>query len=608
MIAFLLKLSGPAKRLVTILFDLLAVPAALWLALALRLDDFDVITPARLPVFAAAIVTALPAFAYAGAYRLMVRHLSVDVIARFAVGAALATLALGAAVLMLGPLGWPRSVILIYWFTLFGLALGGRLLAAALFRGSAGRRVAIYGAGTAGVQIAGALQQSEEFAPRFFIDDDPELQGSEVAGLPVCALADFDALRRRHGVREVLIGVAAQTRGERRRLLEALEAYPVRVRALPTLSELASGAVELGSLHDIRVEDLLGRDPAPPDPELLAREIRGKSVMVTGAGGSIGAELCRQIADLEPARLVMVEQSEHALYSIDAQLRARARCPLEPVLGSILDAELMRELMREHAVRTLYHAAAYKHVPLVERNIVASVRNNVFGTLAVARAAAQAGVEVFVLISTDKALHPSSVMGATKRVAEMGLQALAEDDAVRFCMVRFGNVLDSSGSVVPLFREQIKARRPVTVTHADMTRYFMTIGEAVELVIQAGAMARGGEVFALDMGEPINITDLAHKMIRLSGLQVRDAEHPDGDIEIRYTGPRPGEKIVEETLIRAGMTATRNPRVFRADERRPPRAELDAALARLEEATRAGAAQTTAALRALVARGDAAPK
>ena len=562
---WLLGLPGRWKALIAAVSDALAVPFALWLAFWLRLGEPLAVAETWWPLFVVAPLVTLPIFAYLGLYRVVVVHLGQQVLWMVAKGVALSVLVWGLAVLLLRIPDLPRSVIFIYGMLVFLLAGASRLAARQILKRRVGTRIAIYGAGAAGAQLASALQHSAEVSPVVFLDDAPELQGSHVAGLRVHGPDDFEVVRRRYGVREVLIAIPLRSREERNRLIGKFEPYPVRVRVVPLVSELAQGKVSFADLHQVSVEDLLGRDPVPPRRQLLEADIKGRNVLVTGAGGSIGSELCCQVARLQPRCLVMLEQSEGALYDIDRRLHvAGAQCRTEKVLGSVLDRRLVETVLRDYSVETLYHAAAYKHVPLVEDNVIEGVRNNTLGTRVVAEAALRTGVATFVLVSTDKAVRPSSVMGASKRLAEMVLQGLLSSGLgnTRFSIVRFGNVLDSSGSVVPLFRQQIERREQLTVTAPDATRYFMTVNEAVELVIQAGAMAKGGEIFVLDMGKPVRIGELARRMIHLSGLQEKDATHPDGDIEIRYTGLRPGEKMNEELLTDSEVLKTDHPKIL----------------------------------------------
>jgi len=437
-------------------------------------------------------------------------------------------------------------------------------------------RVVIYGAGAAGAQAAAALRLGGKFDPVAFLDDDLSMHGSVVSGIEVHAPSALAKIIEEESVRNLLLALPSQTRHRRQEILKTLEPFPVRVMTVPDIADLVAGTARVEDLRDVDAADLLGRDPVPPSERLIEACIRGKIVMVTGAGGSIGSELCRQIVRLKPRRLVLFEMSELALYQIDRELRMvmerdRLEFDLTSLLGNAHHKYRVREIIHVYGVQTVYHAAAYKHVPIVEQNVVEGIHNNVISTWYTAEAALECGVETFVLISTDKAVNPPNVMGATKRLAEIVLQGLHERGGrTKFCMVRFGNVLESSGSVVPLFREQIRRGGPVTVTHPDVIRYFMTIPEASQLVLQAGAMAQGGDVFVLDMGKPIRIADLARRMVKLAGLSVRDDQNPEGDIEIRFTGLRPAEKLFEELLIGSNVSGTEHPMILRAMEHSLP--------------------------------------
>lgn len=432
--------------------------------------------------------------------------------------------------------------------------------------------VIVYGAGEAGAQVVIAMQSGAVYQPVALVDDDSSLLGKRVCGLHVHAPTDIERLIEEFGASRLLMAMPSLSRQIRRKIVLGLESLSVHVQTIPDFNDLVTGKARVDDIRDVDVEDLLGRDPVPPDYDLLQATVTGKTVMVTGAGGSIGSELCRQMLKLEPGRLVLFEISEVALYHIEKELLSMKTkfdidCDVVALLGSVHHQHRVQEIMQTFDVDTVYHAAAYKHVPVVEQNHLEGVHNNIFGTLHTATAAAESGVDTFVLISTDKAVSPTNVMGATKRFAEMVLQAMQDNhSSTCFCMVRFGNVLESSGSVVPLFREQIRAGGPVTVTHRDIIRYFMTIPEAAQLVIQAGAMAQGGDVFVLDMGEPVKILDLAKRMVHLMGLAVKDDDHPDGDIDIEFTGLRPAEKLYEELLIGTDVSGTQHPRILRANE------------------------------------------
>jgi FlaA1/EpsC-like NDP-sugar epimerase len=454
--------------------------------------------------------------------------------------------------------------------------------------------VIIYGAGSSGRQLANSLIQGNEYFPVAFIDDDKRIQKSVIQGLTVFNRIDINELIGKHSVRRVLLAMPRENKKRIARVLDNLDNLSVEILSIPGSADLVSGNATIDELHKVSIDDLLGRDSVQPNNDLLQADIRNKVIMITGAGGSIGSELCRQIIKQTPKKIVLMELSEFALYKINGELQKIANkldydLTIVPLLGSVQHKTRLLTVMRTFGVQTIYHAAAYKHVPVVEHNVIEGVRNNIFGTLFVAEAAIEAQVETFVLISTDKAVRPTNVMGTTKRMAELVLQALADKTTkskgkTRFCMVRFGNVLGSSGSVVPLFREQIKSGGPVTVTHPEIIRYFMTIPEASQLVIQAGSMGKGGDVFVLDMGDPVNISDLAAKMIRLSGLTVLDKLNPDGDIGIEYTGLRPGEKLFEELLIGDDITQTEHRRIMSAHETWLPWSELEKILLQLDEA------------------------
>lgn len=453
-------------------------------------------------------------------------------------------------------------------------------------------RAVIYGAGSAGSRLANALAAGEQYVPVAFVDDSRQLWGQVVGGLEVYPARRINRVIADKDASLVLLALPSIGRKRKRKILERLIEFPVHVQTVPEIADIVSGHARVDDVRDVEVEDLLGREEVPPNSELLGACVSGKVVMVTGAGGSIGSELCRQILMLSPRVLILFEVSEVSLYQIDRQLRSEPRfkefkTEVVPLLGSVHHRDRVTTIMRAYGVQTVYHAAAYKHVPLVEQNIVEGIHNNAFGTLHTAKAAADSGVETFVLISTDKAVSPTNVMGATKRFAELVLQAMNyETPKTRFCMVRFGNVLASSGSVVPLFKEQIRNGGPVTVTHPEIIRYFMTIPEAAQLVIQAGSMALGGDVFVLDMGKPVKIVDLARRMIHLMGLTVIDEDSPDGDIEIEFTGLRPAEKLYEELLIGTDVSGTEHPRILRANEGFLKADELNPLIDELREACR----------------------
>jgi FlaA1/EpsC-like NDP-sugar epimerase len=526
-------------------------------------------------------IIAVPIFVRFGLYRAIIRYIGFKALWAVVQAVSLYALIWGVVVFMVAVDGMPRSVILINW-ALSLLAIGGSRIAARFLLSNNvkllmlngvldnnQKRSLVYGAGNAGVQLVSALEHSCEYNPIGFIDDSKELQGNQIKGLDIYSADDIGNVINKLKVDEVLIAIPSTSRAKRRELIDELEIYPVVVRILPGVAELAGGKVRISDLQEVSLNDLLGRDMVEPNQELLDKEITDKVVMVTGAGGSIGSELCRQIMFLKPKALILFDISELALYTIEKELSniGAYAIDLYPILGSVNNKNRLSNVIKHFNVDTIYHAAAYKHVPMVEFNHTEGVNNNIFGTLNCAQVAIDEGVKTFVLISTDKAVRPTNTMGATKRFAELVLQALSvKQNSTKFTMVRFGNVLGSSGSVIPLFKEQIENGGPVTVTDANIIRYFMTIPEAVELVIQAGAMGTGGDVFILDMGEPMSIDYLAKKMIRLSGLEVKDDSNLNGDIEIIYTGLRPGEKLYEELLIGSNVRETNNSLIMRAKE------------------------------------------
>ncbi|HEV8018102.1 MAG TPA: nucleoside-diphosphate sugar epimerase/dehydratase [Steroidobacteraceae bacterium] len=561
--------------------DAVAIPTALWAALALKFDRLDPSLDRTFAYFLVAVASALFFFSVFGLYRAIIRFMGPKAMVTVIAGVSLSVLVLAAFDRFIASHQIPLSAFGIYWALALPWVGGSRFVARYLFlrrsgaRGTAAR-VAIYGAGNAGARVCSALLGGPDFEPVAFIDDKKSLQGSNINGIRVYGSDSLQDLVRLRRIDRILLAMPTASRRRRREILTALEPLGVHVQSLPNLSDLISGKAQISELCDVDVGDLLGRDPVPPRPKLFGSCIRGKCVLVTGAGGSIGSELCRQIVRLSPSRLVLFEMSELALYNIQRELEevaAHERLEVEivPLLGNAHHRHRVREVLSAFGVQTVYHAAAYKHVPIVEHNVVEGIHNNVISTWYTAEAALETGVETFVLISTDKAVNPANVMGATKRLAELVLQALRERSThTRFCIVRFGNVLASSGSVVPLFQEQIRRGGPITVTHPDVIRYFMTIPEAAQLVLQAGSMAKGGDVFVLDMGRPVRIDDLARRLVNLMGLTVRDADHPDGDIEIEYTGLRTAEKLFEELLIGTNVTGTDHPMILRAIEHHVP--------------------------------------
>jgi FlaA1/EpsC-like NDP-sugar epimerase len=593
-----LNLSRFHKQIIAVTADLFCLPLTLLVAIWLRHDGLSMSLISQYSwLILAAPVISIPIFIRLGLYRAVIRFIDHKIVYVVVGGVTLSLVLLAALATFLHLSSYSRGVFGIYWVSAILYVAASRFLARGYFlhvsgaNGAVGAvRVAIYGAGQAGIQLASALRSVQDYVPVAFIDDKRELQGATIGGIKVYPSSTLADLIQQKKIKEVLLALPSQTRQRQKQILEKLEPLKIKIKVTPPIDSLINGELRLQDVRDIEIEDLLGRDAVVPDAQLISACITGKSVLVTGAGGSIGSELCRQIIALRPTRLVLLEMSEFALYSIKSELALlRTALSMEtevtPFLGSVLEQEKCKRILRTFAVDTVYHAAAYKHVPLVEHNPIEGIRNNVFGTLSIAQAAMSAGVKNFVLISTDKAVRPTNVMGSTKRLAELILQAFARQQAAtRFCMVRFGNVLGSSGSVVPLFRKQIMAGGPITVTHPEITRYFMTIPEAAQLVLQAGAMGEGGDVFVLDMGEPIKIVDLATRMVHLSGLEVKTEATADDGIEIKYVGLRPGEKLYEELLIGENVEGTGHPLIMRAQEAEIPWPQLQGMLSELTHA------------------------
>ena len=566
------------KRLVVVALDIALALVATWLAFTLRLDAWHWPTGSQWWVYGLAPLLSVPIFIRFGLYRAIFRYTGQAALVATAKAVALYGGLLSGVLIWQAWYGVPRSLGVLQPL-IFLLLVGGSRAMARFWLANLGSarppvegRLLVYGAGTAGVQTASALRVSGQYVLLGFVDDDGAKVGRSINGIPVVAPSQVPGLVERQAVTDILLALPSVSRDRRNAILDSLRALPVHIRTLPGLADLASGRVTVQDFHELDVEDLLGRDPVPPDAELIARDLAGQVVLVTGAGGSIGSELARQILLQRPRQLLLLDHNEFGLYSIHQELMGLCTAQalaveLLPLLGSVANFERLSVICNTFRPVTVYHAAAYKHVPMVEDNPGEGVLNNVFGTLNMALAARASGVKRFVLVSTDKAVRPTNVMGASKRVAELVLQALAvETSQTCFTMVRFGNVLDSSGSVVPLFRRQLAAGGPLTVTHAEVTRYFMTIPEAAQLVLQAGAMAVGGEVFVLDMGRSVKILDLARRMVQLSGLTLRDENNPGGDIEIEITGLRPGEKLFEELLIGDNPEPTAHPRIMKAHE------------------------------------------
>ncbi|MBR2537556.1 MAG: polysaccharide biosynthesis protein [Hyphomicrobium sp.] len=591
---WLLDLPRYKKRGLLVVLDLLMLSAILWVLMSVRMGVLfwpETVALALLLSFGPLIT--IVSFSYAGLYRMVTRYLGSRGHTRIVGAVTIAVLVWSLVVFMSGQLGVPRSAILTYGFASTAAVMMSRHMIAyflvtsglnlQVFQGQMPRRnVIIYGAGTSGIELSRALEHTADREVVAFCDVSPTLWGQYLGGIKVFRPDRLTRIIERYDVKEVLIAIPSSERHLRRTVLKELQNLSVDVQIMPSLADIASGKVSVTDLRPIDVADLLGRDGVPPVADLLARDTHNKNVLVTGAGGTVGAELVRQVLRQNPATVVLLDVSEPALYEIELKAREIAaqqpesqRAKIVAILGSVLDAQVVSDSISNFQIATIYHAAAYKHVPMVESNPGVGLTNNIFGTEIVAEAAIAHGVERFVLISTDKAVSPTNVMGASKRLAELVLQARATGQpSTVFTMVRFGNVLDSSGSVVGRFRRQIKAGGPVTVTHPEVIRYFMSIPEAAELVIQAGAMAKGGDVFVLDMGEPVKIVELARLMIRLSGLDVRDDQHPEGDIEIVYSGLRPGDKLFEELLIGDSTKGTEHPRILRSDEPALSPAEL----------------------------------
>jgi len=583
--------SRDKKRLILLIGDFSLVSIALWLAFSLRLGEIYLPEGDVLFLFLLAPAISIPIFIRFGLYSAIIRYIGFHALWSVMQAVSLYALLWGVLVLLIRLDGsLPRSVIIVNWFVALMLIGGSRMIVRWWLTGTNPIRrvnslnkpyvdrknIVIYGAGAAGIQLASALSFSSEYKTIAFIDDNVLLKNHQINGYRVYPFIHLGSLIEKYNVVGVLLAIPSATRSQKNKIVNMLEPYPIHVHTLPSIDELAQAKAKIDDIREVEIDDLLGRDSVTPNPELLHANIKDKKVLVTGAGGSIGSELCRQIIQLEPDCLILFEHSEYALYSIEKELLGLIKSQQEitnklkivPILGNVCNQDRLEKVCGVYGVQTIYHAAAYKHVPLVESNPAEAIRNNILGTLSAALVAINTGVETFVLISTDKAVRPTNTMGATKRFAELILQGLTNknESNTRFCMVRFGNVLGSSGSVVPLFREQIAEGGPVTVTDPKIIRYFMTIPEAAQLVIQAGAMGSGGDVFVLDMGEPVNICDLAKKLIRLSGYEVRGDEQGTGDIEIQFTGLRPGEKLYEELLIGDNVTKTKHALIMRAEE------------------------------------------
>ena len=583
----IVDLPRSTKRLITVLADSVMLPLMLLLAMWLKYQG-QPMPDLHWKPFALVLLVSLPFFVHFGLYRAVVRFLGYRAIVAVIVSIVVSGLILGLAGAQLSIADLSPSVVGIYSSLALLYVAGSRLWARhylqTRFVQPTVARVAIYGAGNAGARLASSLLATRAFDPIVFVDDNPAMQGTSVHGIRVYPASRLEALAKDLEIDRILLALPSESRRRRREILAKLEPLKLHVQTVPDIDQLVAGTAHVSDLQEVDVGDLLGRDAVPPNEALLEGCILGRVVMVTGAGGSIGSELCRQIIRQKPLRLLLLEMSELALYNVDRELRnivvqQNLQVEIVPLVGNAHHKFRLRDILQAYGVQTVYHAAAYKHVPIVEQNVIEGIHNNVVATWYAAEAALEAEVETFVLISTDKAVNPTNVMGATKRLAEIVLQGLQQRRCkTRFCMVRFGNVLASSGSVVPLFYEQIRAGGPVTVTHPDVIRYFMTIPEAAQLVIQAGSMAEGGDVFVLDMGKPVRIEDLARRMVHLMGMSVSDEKNPEGDIEIAYTGLRPAEKLFEELLIGNNVTGTEHPMILRAIEHSLPWEKVSAIL------------------------------
>ena len=589
----LFNLPRPQKRVVSVFADTIFLSLSFFAAFFARLESSGVLYQLdKWLLLSLILIISIFSFVQLGLYRAVLRYMNLHAMWAVVVGIVISVVSLIAISFIL-KIPVPRTVPFLYGSFALILLGGSRLVARSLI----GRHnwykkesVLIYGAGAAGRQLATALSHGPEYYVSAFIDDNQNKQGMIVQGIKVYSNLELRTLIHKLGVKSILLALPSTSVSRRKEIISHLEHLPVKVLTIPGMADIVTGKATVSQFKEVEIEDLLGRESVQPNPKLMSSDIIDKVVMVTGAGGSIGSELCRQIISQKPKKLVLFELSEYGLYSIDKELQEyksenNIQVEILPIVGSVQRINRVETVMKSFSVDTVYHAAAYKHVPLVEHNVVEGVRNNVFGTYLTAKAAINAGVSTFVLISTDKAVRPTNIMGTTKRMAELVLQALATTQlTTRFCMVRFGNVLGSSGSVVPLFRRQIKEGGPITLTHKDITRYFMTIPEAAQLVIQAGAMGKGGDVFVLDMGDSVKIIDLAEKMIRLSGLTVKDETNLDGDIEILCTGLRPGEKLYEELLIGDNVSGTYHERIMTAKEVMLPWSELEVLLDELDQA------------------------
>jgi len=570
----LLTLDRLYKQIITLSFDVIILIFSLWLSFALRFGEpWNPYINENIWLFILVPIVATPLFVNLGLYRSVLQYIGIKVITTSFKAITISCFAITFFMYFINEDDLPRSIMPIFWFVSNTFIITSRFLLKGMMyswdsRVNERKQTIVYGAGSAGVQLVESLKKSIDYAPVAFIDDDKQKHGTIINFIQIFSFSKLANIIKKHDVKLILLAIPSASQTRRKEILKKLSKFPLEVKVLPSVDNIVNGEVTIDSIKHVQVEDILGRDSVPPQENLLKKNIKGKNILVTGAGGSIGSELCRQILELSPKKIVLFENSEFNLYSVHQELnRSKKRAEIIPKLATVTNFHQINKVISDYEVNTIFHAAAYKHVPMVEMNISEGVYNNVIGTYNVAKAAKENKVENMLLISTDKAVRPTNVMGASKRFSELILQAFAEENNTTcFSMVRFGNVLDSAGSVVPLFRSQIKEGGPVTVTHRNITRYFMSIPEAVQLVLQSGAMAKGGDVFVLDMGDPIKILDLAYRMIHLSGLKPIDTSNPNGDIKVKFTGLRPGEKLYEELLIGDDVIQSEHPRIMQARE------------------------------------------
>mgnify|MGYP000272315659 FL=1 len=570
----LLTLNRFYKQIITLSFDVVILVFSLWISFALRFGElWNPYIDENYWLFILVPIVSTPLFVKLGLYRSVLQYIGIKVITTSFKAITIACFAIIFFMYFFQEDDLPRSIMPIFWFVSNTFIITSRFLLKGIMyswdtRVNERKQTIVYGAGSAGVQLVESLKKSIDYAPVAFIDDEKQKQGTIINFIQIFSSEKLEYLIDKHDAKLILLAIPSASQNRRKEIIKKLSKFPIEVKVLPSVDNIVNGEVTIDSIKHVDVEDILGRDPVKPQEELLKQNIKEKNILVTGAGGSIGSELCRQILELSPKKLILFENSEFNLYSIHQELsKSKKKADIIPKLATVTNFHQINKVISENEINTIFHAAAYKHVPMVEMNVSEGVYNNVIGTYNVAKAAKDNNVENMLLISTDKAVRPTNVMGASKRFSELILQAFADEKTnTCFSMVRFGNVLDSAGSVVPLFRKQIKEEGTVTVTHREITRYFMSIPEAVQLVLQSGSMAKGGDVFVLDMGDPIKILDLAYRMIHLSGLKPIDTENPEGDIKIKFTGLRPGEKLYEELLIGDDVIQSDHPRIMQAKE------------------------------------------